>query len=435
MPAKSEFEHAAPSSNGEKSRGDRIAVGDISDSKNIAIGKNIQQTVYEGYTAEEVALIVAEARRTDSPHADLEIPLPPEPIKPPTVFGFVGRDSELTYFAEVLEESHIAVIAGMAGVGKTALASTLIGEVVREPSRVFWHSFHEGEGIDAVIWNLAGFLAWHGKDDLWKLLQSVRLSTGQPPPIETLFGYLLHNYLFCFDDFHHVDDDPMLNQLVERLREVLLAGHLSLIITSRRVPEFVTIAQFKAMDGLSAQDALRLLQSKGVQLTNKQIDQIYALTAGNAEFLILAIDALRKALDPEDLLERLAGTDDIERYLISEVDDALTGQERTVMNALAVLLGYMATRDTIEAVVDRGNVFRTLRGLAERHLLIVQETDAGRTYRQHDLVREFYYEMSSRRQRKKLHGRAGEYYRDEEQDLLLAGIHYEDPTTWRRPHG
>lgn len=411
--------------------GDQILVGDIRDAKNIAIGKEIQQTIYEGYTAAEVALLIAEARKADTqPAAAITIPPPPEPAKPPEISGFVGRDQELTYFADMLESAHLAVIAGMAGVGKTALAATLVDLVAREPSRVFWHSFHEGEGIDGVVWGLAGFLAWHGKDELWKLLQSARLTGGQPPPTETLFDYLLQlvrdgNYLLCFDDFHHVDDDPTLNQLVERLRQALVAGQLSIVITSRRVPEFVTLAQVEPVQGLSDRDTQRLLRAKGVTLPPDQMAQLYTLTAGNAEFLILAIDALQNARDPEALLAQLAATDDIERYLIKEVDDGLTGQERTVMNALAILLGYAATRDAIEAVVDRGNLLRTLRGLAERHLLVVQETSAGRTYRQHDLVREFYYEMSSRRERKKLHARAGEYYRDEEVDLLLAAIHYE----------
>ncbi len=197
--------------------GDQILVGDIRDAKNIAIGTNIQQTIYEGYTAEEVALLIAEARKTAAqPVAAIVIPPPPEPTKPPEIIGFVGRDQELTYFVNMLETSHLAVIAGMAGVGKTALAATLVTLCARESSRIFWHSFHEGEGIDAVIWNLAGFLAWHGQDELWKLLQSTRLTGGQPPPAETLFDYLLQlvrdgNYLLCFDDFHHVDDDPVLN--------------------------------------------------------------------------------------------------------------------------------------------------------------------------------------------------------------------------------
>ena len=411
--------------------GDQILVGDIRDAKNIAIGTNIQQTIYEGYTAQEVAHLIAEARKTAAqPAAAIAIPPPPEPTKPPEIIGFVGRDQELTYFVNMLETSHLAVIAGMAGVGKTALAATLVTVLARESSRIFWHSFHEGEGIDAVIWNLAGFLAWHGQDELWKLLQSTRLTGGQPPPAETLFDYLLQlvrdgNYLLCFDDFHHVDDDPVLNQLVVRLRQALTAGHLSIIITSRRVPEFITLAQVAPIQGLSARDTRRLLQAKGLPLTPPQIDQLYILTGGNAEFLILASAALQNARNPQDLLDRLAESDDIERYLLREVDDGLTGQERTVMQALAVLLGYAATRDAIEAVIERGNVLRILRGLSERHLLMVQEMASGRAYRQHDLVRTFYYEQNSRRERKQLHTRAGAYYRDDETDLLLAGIHYE----------
>lgn len=360
----------------------------------------------------------------------LEIPPPPEPARPPELLGFVGREAELSEFAETLLATHVAVIAGMAGVGKTALATKLIEWVANDRDRVFWHSFHEGEGIDAILWRLAGFLAWHGRADLWRLLQSARLTGGKPPPSETLFDYVLQlsrggNFLFCFDDFHHVDDDPILNQLVERLRNALLAGELSLILTSRRVPDFVPLATFKALAGLSISDSRQLLLLRGIHLTETQLDELYKYTGGNAEFLTLAINALQQAKNPDLLISRLAESDDIERYLLQEVDETLTGQERGVMNAVAVLLGYAGTRNAIEQVLNGGNVFRTLRRLTERHLLTARDGEAGREYLQHAIVQTFYYEQTSLRERRGMHRRAGEYYEREEIDLLRAGIHFE----------
>ena len=77
-----------------------------------------------------------------------EILPPPEPTPPPEVTGFVGREAELAYFAEKLAASHRAVITGMPGVGKTALAAVLARQVA-DSDRIFWHTFHDGEGIDA----------------------------------------------------------------------------------------------------------------------------------------------------------------------------------------------------------------------------------------------------------------------------------------------
>jgi hypothetical protein len=59
----------------------------------------------------------------------------------------------------------------MVGVGKTTLAAVLARQCSDE-DHIFWHTFHAHESIEVVIWKLAGFLAWHGQDELWRMLQS-----------------------------------------------------------------------------------------------------------------------------------------------------------------------------------------------------------------------------------------------------------------------
>jgi Mrp family chromosome partitioning ATPase len=71
---------------------------------------------------------------------NVEIPQPPLPNRPPRLVQFVGREMELAYYAEKLETAHIAVFSGMAGVGKTALATALVKRVAT-PEQVFWHSY------------------------------------------------------------------------------------------------------------------------------------------------------------------------------------------------------------------------------------------------------------------------------------------------------
>jgi tetratricopeptide (TPR) repeat protein len=353
---------------------------------------------------------------------------PPKPLRPPDVAGFIGREAELAYFAEKLATFHLVVITGMAGVGKTALAARLAQQVAGS-DQIFWHAFHKGEGIDAIIWKLAGFLAWHGQEDLWHMLQRAQQTSAQPPPTEMLFDYLIQmscgrDYLLCFDDFQFVDDDPLLAQLVDRLRKAVAAGELSLIITSRRVPAFVQMVEFEPLRGLSTDDTRLLLTSRGLSLPDDLAADLHSRTEGNAQFLTLAIDALRHDRDSRHLVAHLSETDDVKRYLMTEVDRGLTEVERAVMGALAVLMDYAGTRDAIEAILDRGGLQRTLNELYHRHLLTVTAGEAGREYSQHAIVRTFYYHLLGRRKQQAMHHRAGEYYETEEPEALRAARHF-----------
>jgi hypothetical protein len=107
------------------------------------------------------------------------IPAPPPPLRPPHSDLFIGREKELATYSAALDQAGIAVISGMAGMGKTTLAAELARRVAK-PELTFWHSFHDGEGIEGLIWRLAGFLASNGQEDLWSLLQNALLNHNRP---------------------------------------------------------------------------------------------------------------------------------------------------------------------------------------------------------------------------------------------------------------
>ena len=262
---------------------------------------------------------------------------PPEPSLPAKVVDFVGRETELAYFTDRLMTGHLAVIMGMPGVGKTGLASELARRQDR-PTRTFWHSFHEGEGVNALIWKLAGFLAWHDQGDLWNTLQSCTQTGSQAPPPELLLDYLFHmlrgqGYLLFFDDFHHVDDDPLLSQFIERLQPALKAGEIDVIIAAQRRPSFVHEDDFVLLDGLTLADLRGLVTRRGLDLSDELIETLLAYTEGNAELVMLALDALRRAKEPARLMGRLSESDQVERFLVKEVDLGLTDEERNVLSA------------------------------------------------------------------------------------------------------
>ncbi len=392
-----------------------------------------------------------------------QIPPPPQPTPPPEASDFVGREAELAYFAEKLASSHRAVITGMAGVGKTALASVLIHQAAA-PDRVFWHTFHDGEGIDTIIWKLAGFLFWRGQKDLWHMLQGAQQTSGQSPPTEVLFDYLIQMlrgqaYTLCFDDFQVIDDDPeddpLLAQLVERLYKTTTTGDVSLVVISQHLPSFVRGDEFEVLAGLNLEDTLEFFAHHGLPVSQTQvmraqmyasaellsmkdlmsagiIANLHARTEGNAQLLTLAVDAFNRTTTPLRLLTRMFEDDNIERFLVQEVDDNLTEEERAVMSAAAILLGYAGTRNAIEAILDGENARRILGSLSQRHLLNVATGDVGRAYSMNAVVRHFYYDLPSKQERQAMHRRAGAYYETEEPDTLKAARHWECAREYER---
>jgi predicted ATPase len=171
------------------------------------------------------------------------IPPAPAPARLPLIGVLVGREAELEMYPGVLRSTGLALIVGPAGIGKTTLAAAIAQQLAAERS-VFWHTFRAGEQVEALIWALAGFLAWQQREDVWHLLQGAVQTGGQLPPTEVLIDYLVQllrdgAYLLCFDEMQYVDNDPGPARLVERLLRERTDNGVQVIVTGRRMPAFV----------------------------------------------------------------------------------------------------------------------------------------------------------------------------------------------------
>ncbi len=395
----------------------------------IAIGGNVQDsTIITGETHGDIHI-----HQGAQP---LQIPPPPQPQSPPAVDGFIGRQRELADFTTQLKSQRFVVICGMPGMGKTWLACHLACQVY-PAENIFWHTFHPGDGIEVIIWKLAAFLAWHGSDEIWKTLQSAQLSGGKTPPADVLYDYLFQTlsdkaYILCLDDFQYVEDDPQIEKFAARLEDALENSAFAALITTYRTPSFLHLTNFENLEGLALNDVRAILEQANLQLTEDLIASLHTQTGGNAQFIALAANALRRERNPARLMDRLIETDDIERFLIHEVDDSLDEDTRQTMNGIAALLGYPSLRDAIEATLDSGNLRRMLRELADRYLVHIQDGEDGREYFQTRLLQHFYYDLLSRRERRNMHARAGDYYEHDEPHSFKAALHYQQAGEFER---
>lgn len=368
----------------------------------------------------------------EEPAPVLASPPPLSAYAPPQNDHFIGRSREISDYANMLKSQQKAIIIGMAGVGKTSLAAELAGRH-RGAGTIFWHRFYDG-GLTPFLRRIAGFLANHQQIELWELFEVARHSGTKPPEIETQLDTLSAHltrlgdetgkrFLLCLDDLQFVDDDPRFADFLARLI-LNLPDQIRLIITSRRWPPFLRQAAADPLTGITLEDTKALFKERAVLLTDDLLETLHTATGGNGTFLTLSIVALQQAQDPAALIKRLATIDDIERFLLEEVNDRLAANEQRVMEGIAILSGYPGTRGVLEALLNQRDIRKTLRTLSDQFLILVGEGENGRSYSQHQIVQGFYYEQPRRATRRELHRRAALFYEEEEIDYFQATFHY-----------
>lgn len=338
-------------------------------------------------------------------------PPPLAAYAPPQNVDFIGRTHEAAHLRQLLSQNKIAIISGMAGVGKTSVAAFLASE--SPANSTFWHDFRDAN-IQSLIVRLAGFLAHHKQTDLWEMLEAARLTKSNPPDLTIAFDILAAQMsrlalLLCFDDFHHVETNPSLQLFLQRITAVK-NHHIKLLIITRRNPAFLTLSTQAELRGFAPDEARRFLEQRGVSLAAELMTKLHEVTGGNATLLTLAAAALHGTQHPSRLIEQLAKVDDIERFLMVEVNDHLPANEQRVMEAIAILKGYPATRSFLEFVLDGQDIRRPLRGLEDQFLVMVNQGNGVREYQQHQIIQAFYFDQPRADQRLTYHKKAAAYF-------------------------
>ena len=266
----------------------------------------------------------------------------------------IGRDDLLSNIqTAVVAGQHVELI-GEPGVGKTSVARAL-----------------------AAWWQTEAKTAWiceqsKSDDDL---LGSVSATLGHPNVKN--FGELMglverRQALIVLDRADDVSE-------AAELCSAAAAHSVVVVMTSRRRLDLAVVIN---VDPLHEDDAMRLLESKGVSASPPELRALASFLEGNPLALELAAARL-ELMNAATLLDRLGksaidglGRDSPLASAIRECWNALSQEEREALAACSMFRSRF-TIDEAEQLVDASNALASIAALRAKSLLRIDRSDGG----------------------------------------------------------
>lgn len=267
-----------------------------------------------------------------------------QPIDPiPESEPFFGREDEISYYQWRLRRDNLAVIWGLAGIGKTALAAKIAAEGQRLGQAVIWHTMGEDQRTvvrDALSALASGLLAVGGPGIAeavrhWQQ-ESIRLQQAQQ--MVRLIDLLARRHcVVVLDNARRTDTDPAWDHMLAELRRQAQAGQLRLIVLSRALPDWAKGGGWPALEGLDERAAYRLLESSDMRLDEATWKGIYERTQGHPQLLRL-VEAWSHAPRAQHVpLASLLDHSDIHAYLVAEMYGTLSPEANKLLRWCCVL--------------------------------------------------------------------------------------------------
>jgi len=324
---------------------------------------------------------------------------------------FYGRDGEVELLHRSLAERPMVVVTGMAGMGKTSLASRVCESFQGERSR-FWREIRPWDtGIDLAM-RLAGFLKSLGRSALHGVLAVSAKELGQveEPLRADLEGLPA---LFVFDDAHQASED--VQTFLAILLKVLSSGKgASALVLSRATPTFYSRREVAIdaavlevpLQGLDAKSSIALLTDMGVTdpLAGSFVD-----ACGGIPLFLELVGRARSRGTPDE------GWRTLETYIAEQIDPSLEADERACLQTGA----FYYVPVSPEGLSLTGDVSRrTLANLHRKGLLTA--SDAGR-YTIHDALRSYFEGTLSGLEKASLSVRVFDWLADQASEAAASG--------------
>jgi len=343
----------------------------------------------------------------------------------PQTKSFVGRNSELLELLDMLDRN-IIIIEGIAGIGKTYVASKF-AEEIKNKYDIYWYGeLSEVSTISSVMLKLAIFLKNNGKPRLFNSIENFGYD------IEVLISILNdelveNNYALFFDNYHKAE-----NELNPLMKQLLHIESSKIILITRKKPGFYNIVDKKEnliakvkIDPWDCKDTQEMCRVRGIEnIEEDTLRKIHEKLFGHPQYLNLFC-ILAKKSKPETLLERLPkAQEEAYSYLENEVYNSLDKKERTLIKIIAIYR-VSETIDAFYIVDEIEDIDEIINNLIYRFL--VNEIGVGK-YNVHEIIRDYCLnDVKKKKTLRNYHKRAAEYYlsKDENPEYLLeASYHY-----------
>jgi ATP/maltotriose-dependent transcriptional regulator MalT len=319
--------------------------------------------------------------------------------EPPPRQAFFGRFPEQERLRTWLADGPqaVAVVVGVAGIGKTAL----LAEALKDERRpVLVRRLYPHDDAHGILSTFADFVARQGRRRL-KLV----LSRPAYDPVEAI-AVLREDLAGCvvvLDDFHAC---PPVEGLVSSLLEKPLP--FKLLVGTRTQPGFCERGILQAetilpvpLSGLDGAASRELLDHRRPGLPSEDIARVLGVAHGHPLALeLFAASGLA------------AGALETERFIVETVLEGLDDTSDEVLRTFAILRRPAKSPEALGATIAQ------LRRLLKRAVL--QHRDEG--YLLHDLVREFFAARMREADRRRAHARAAAYW-EERGDVLETAYH------------
>ena len=325
---------------------------------------------------------------------------------------FVNRQSEQRKLIDSLDNKHIIIIRGMAGVGKTDLAATIGHNLKNNDYNIYWTEIRPCDSFNSLTRNIAKFLS---KNGYYKLLEYIENNVID---FTEIVNYLIealnyNKYILFFDNYHVIEKkqkikiDELFYMLGSNLKDS------TIIITSRYKPEFINRFKYKQniildekIEVFDLSTVSEYLSMKKVQLTPGQFNKIKKIITHPFTLDFFAKNIERKDINEiVDTLSKL-DVDKIKEFLIENVLNDLSEEKREILDVISVFRSSV-DYETMEFIIHKDKVMeQNILDLNNQSLLKKQAYG----YNVHDILKKYCYSMMSISKRKSLHKSIGEYY-------------------------
>jgi len=322
----------------------------------------------------------------------------------PRLRHFYGREKELDNMVSLLDaRATTLLIPGIAGIGKTTIASKLIERFMHRRN-LLYHRCQDWEGSRSFFESVADWLANIGDPNFADYLAA----TPVPNPseaarllVDALEGTAA---LIVIDDFHKIADST-LHKTFQAMSLALLGSEeeIGLVIFSRSFKPVVPAKDAEGriaslvlpLDGLDS-DAGRNLLTSFESLEDEQWLHIHGLSRGHP----LVLELINRGASAGAFHETL------ENYVSVEIFSKLSSKQKQVLTCLAIFREPVK----LEALAAQGLDTDELDSLVEQGLARDVDTE---TYDLHDLIREFLLRSLDESTRKEVHNRCCDWYRSQ----------------------